>query len=143
MDRAEEAGPACSMVQHLVASEGLVEMTPEVEEWYRRQAKKRGELAEEVRTEAEDVKFELGQGLRVEWLCAQRAGPDLIPLLRRKDWPRGAEDRAGSRPAPRTDQSQTPSGFRAGSSSRQCYGGMLMETMDLAPITCRSLWAPP
>ena len=50
--------------------------------WYDKQAAKRDALAEDARVEAGESGFTLGESLRVTWLLAQRADPELAALLK-------------------------------------------------------------
>jgi hypothetical protein len=60
----------------------LSEIRLEAERWYDKQAAKRDALAEDARVEAGESGFTLGESLRVTWLLAQRADPELAALLK-------------------------------------------------------------
>ena len=63
--------------------------------WYDKNAEKREGLADEVRAEAEETEFQVGQSLRLTWLQAQRIDKSLAPLFTSKEMAKGyrrAED---------------------------------------------------
>ena len=76
-------------------SQGEVCHTEDSLRWYTEGADKREGHAEEIRAEAGEPEFKVGQSLRLTWLHCQRLDKTLMPMFRTKELARGyrkAED---------------------------------------------------
>ena len=65
-------------------SQDVLDLAPETLDWYEEMSSKREGLADDARAEAGETDFQLGLGLRVTWLSAQRLDKTLMPCSLRK-----------------------------------------------------------